>query len=401
MSVAEPQLRESIEEILPGVIADRRYLHQHPELGYEERITSQLVVDRLTAIGAEEIQTGIAETGVTAIIRGTAASGRPTRTVLLRADMDALPIEEQNDVEYRSTISGKMHACGHDAHVSILLGAARILAEQRQHFDGTVKVLFQPAEEGGGGAMRMIDEGVMNDPPIDATFGLHIWQHAALGTIEAREGVAMVGADGFTIRLQGKGGHGAKPSISVDPIVVGSLIVNALQTLVSRETDPTMPAVVTVGAFQAGSAFNVIPDTAVMRGTLRFVSEEQRAELYERLRAVVTGIAEPMGATAEVSIEYGVSALVNDPEMTRIVKSAAAKVVGEVNVVDGPLKSVSEDYGEFSKRAPGCFFFLGSRNEERGLTWGHHHPRFDVDEAALAIGIETMTRTVLDYFDNE
>lgn len=400
MSVVESHLREAIEEILPGVIADRRYLHQHPELGYEEHGTAQLVAGRLQAIGAEDIRTGIAETGVTALIKGTAPGKGATRTVLLRADMDALPIEELNEVEYCSTIPGKMHACGHDAHVSILLGAARILAENRHLFHGTVKVLFQPAEEGGGGALRMVEAGVMNDPKIDATFGLHIWQHADLGTIEARSGVAMVGADGFTIVIHGKGGHGAKPSITHDPIVIGSAIINAMQTLVSRETDPTMPAVVTVGAFQSGNAFNVIPDTATMRGTLRFVSEEQRASLFERLSALVTTIAESMGARAEISLKYGVSALVNDPEMTEIVKAAAAEVVGEANVVDGPLKSVSEDYGEFSKRAPGCFFFLGSRNADRGLTWGHHHARFDVDEGALGIGIETMTRSVLRYFND-
>ena len=398
MSVVEPPLREAIEEILPGVIADRRHLHQHPELGFEEFQTAQLVADRLQAIGAEEIQTGIAETGVTAMIRGTAPGHGATRTVLLRADMDALPIQEENEVEYRSTVPGKMHACGHDAHVSILLGTARILAENRDRFHGNVKVLFQPAEEGGGGARRMIEAGVMENPKIDATFGLHIWQHADLGTIEARPGVAMVGAGGFTIVINGKGGHGAKPQATHDPIVIGSVIVNALQTLVSRETDPTMPAVVTVGAFRAGNAYNVIPESATLRGTIRFVSEEQRAFLFDRLSAVVTSIAETMGATADVSLKYGVSALVNDPAMTEIVKAAAAEVVGEANVVDGPLKSVSEDYGEFSQRAPGCFFFLGSRNVDRGLVWGHHHARFDVDEDALGIGIETMTRTVLRYF---
>lgn len=399
MSMADDALRNQVDEIFPGVVADRRHLHQHPELGYQEFETAAYVVDRLTALGVEEIRTGIAKTGVTGLIRGTAAGPGADKVVMLRADMDALPILEENDVEYRSKNDGVMHACGHDAHVSMLLGTARMLVDNRDRFAGTVKLLFQPAEEGGGGARAMIADGALSNPSVDATFGIHIWQGIDLGVVTAREGVSMVGADGFKIRISGKGGHGAAPNLCVDPIVVGSAIVSALQTMISREKDPTVPGVVTIGSFRAGEAFNVIPDTAELSGTVRTVSFAQRDAVKSRLEALATGIAAAMGARAEVAFSFGAPAVINDPDMTRIVRKAAAAVVGEEHSIDGQLMSVSEDYSFFLNEVPGCFYFVGSRNDARGLTWGHHHQRFDIDEAAMAIGIETMTRTVFGYFD--
>jgi amidohydrolase len=259
-------------------------------------------------------------------------------------------------------------------------------------------VLFQPAEEGGGGASAMIEDGALENPNVDATFGIHIWQHTDLGTVEARPGVAMMGSDGFLIDIHGKGGHGASPHLCVDPIVVGAAIVNALQTTISREKDPVMPGVVTVGSFRAGHAANVIPDSATLRGTIRTVSAEQRDEVKTRLETLATAIAAGFGASATVTFEYGAPPTVNDPAMTEIVKAAAAEVVGPDRIVDGPLKVVSEDYSLFLERVPGCYYFVGSRNEEKGLVWGHHHMRFDIDEDAMAVGIETMTRTVLRYF---
>ena len=292
-----------------------------------------------------------------------------------------------------------MHACGHDSHVSMLLGVARMLVQHRDQFSGDVKVLFQPAEEGGGGALAMINDGVLENPNVEATFGIHIWQHADLGIVEVRDNIAMVGADGFTITIQGQGGHGAKPQRCVDPIVMAAAVINALQTLVSRENDPTMPEVVTIGSFRAGNAANVIPDVAVLKGTTRTVSAEQHAQLKTRVHTLVTGIVEGMGGTVTIEFGQGAPPTVNDPAMAEVVRRAARQVVGPDHVIEGPLKVVSEDYSEFLARVPGCYYFVGSRNTDRGLVWGHHHPRFDIDEEAMAIGIETMTRTVIEYFN--
>lgn len=397
MSTTDDAIRGAVDEIFPGVVADRRHLHQHPELSFQEVETARFIAERLQSLGLDEIQTGIGKTGVTGVIRGTGSSGQPGQTVLLRADMDALPILEETDTEYRSQNDGVMHACGHDSHVSMLLGTSRLLMDNRSQFDGTVKVLFQPAEEGAGGARAMIADGVLDDLP-DATFGIHIWQHADLGTVEVRSDVAMVGADLFTIDIQGKGGHGARPSTAVDPIVVGSTIVNALQTLVSRNNDPTIPEVVTIGAFESGTAFNVIPDTAHLRGTIRTVSDEQRTSVMKDLEQITTGTAAAMGAVATINFLNGTPPTINDPAMADLVRQAARTVVAPDKVVDGPLKVVSEDYSEFLNRIPGCYYFIGSRNPERDLVWGHHHAKFDIDEDAMAIGIETMTKTVLNYF---
>jgi amidohydrolase len=386
-------LHRDVDEILPGIVADRRHLHQHPELGFQEHETAKFVVERLRALGAEEIKAGVGRTGVTALIRG-AGEGK---VVALRADMDALPIFEENETEYRSHNNGVMHACGHDAHVSMLLGTARMLTTLRDQFNGTVKLIFQPAEEGLGGAMAMIEDGALENPKPDGIFGIHIWNGIDLGTVAARAGTTMVAADGFKITIRGLGGHGAQPHLCIDPIAVGAQIIVALQTIVGRELDPTLPGVVTVGAFHAGHAANVIPDTAELRGTIRAVTNEQRHQMADRLVEIAEGVAKTLRAEAEVEVTFGVPPTVNDSAMTEIVKAAAREVVGPERTVDGDLMVVSEDMSEFLDRVPGCYYFVGSRNVERGLTWGHHHARFDIDEDAMAIGVETMTRTVLKF----
>jgi amidohydrolase len=393
------KMRADIDEIMPGVIADRRYLHQHPELGMQEYETSAYVVERLRALQVESIRTGIANTGVTALIHGRKPGDGASKVALVRADMDALPILEENDVEYKSLSPGAMHACGHDAHTAMLLGVARILLDRRDQFSGTVKLLFQPAEEGPGGAKPMIEQGVLENPHVDAVFGLHVAQDLDLGKIEVRPGPAMASSDRFNVIIQGKGGHGASPHLAVDTVMVAAYAVTTLQTIVSREVDPVDPAVVTVGKIQAGQANNVIPDTAELRGTVRSFNPERRQMLARRVQDVITGVAESFGASAQVEYQFGYPATINNPEMTDLVIEAARGVVGEDNVLIADLQMGAEDFSYFLQERPGCFFFVGTRNEERGLTWGHHHPRFDIDEDGMAIGMQVMASSVMRYLN--
>ena len=392
-------LRDDIDEIMPGVVADRRDFHEHPELAFQEVRTAGIVADRLRALGVEDVRTGIAQTGVTGLVRGQKQG--EGKTVLLRADMDALPILEENEVEYRSQTPGVMHACGHDAHTAMLLGVTRLLIDRRDQFSGTVKVLFQPAEESPpGGAKPMIEAGVLEDPKVDAAFGLHIDQDNPVGTVELRPGPAMAAADRFRILIKGKGGHGAKPHDTIDPIVIGAQIVTALQTLVARVVDPTEEVVVTVGTFQAGQAFNVIPDTADLGGTVRTFSSKNRDLMEERVGTLARGIAQAMGGDVEYTYTRGYPATVNHPAMAKLVHEEAAKIVGEDGVRQAPLMMGAEDFSYFLEEVPGAFWFVGSQNPERGLVWGHHHPRFDLDEAALAIGMESMTNVALRYLND-
>lgn len=319
---------------------------------------------------------------------------------MVRADMDALPILEENEVDYRSKNDGVMHACGHDSHTSMLMGVTRLLIDRKDEFSGTVKVLFQPAEEGGGGANVMIQEGALENPHVDIALGMHIAQDIPVGKIELRAGPTLAAADRFEIRLKGTGGHGAQPHLSIDPIAAGAQIVTALQTIVSREIDPNLEAVATVGAFNSGKAANVIPDTAELKGTLRSFDPGVREHLGVRVGEIATGIGEAM--RVEVDYEYfpGYPATVNDPETTAMVQEVAESVVGEGNAYEGPLHMGAEDFSYFLEKVPGCFYFVGSRNEEQGFVWGHHHPKFDIDESSMAIGMEVMVRSVLRALDS-
>ena len=395
MTAAASGLRGDIDEIMPGVIADRRHFHEHPELGFQEFETAKVVSERLRSLGVEEIKTGIAVTGVTGLIRGSKPGPKSDTVVLLRADMDALPIDEQNDVDYRSQVPHTMHACGHDAHTAMLLGVAGLLMKKRDQFSGTVKVLFQPAEEGGGGARVMIDEGVLESPKVDYAFGMHIDQGSPVGQISLRPGPSMAAADRFTIVIQGKGGHGASPHETIDPISIGAQIIVALQTIVSREVDPIDPAVVTVGALIAGDASNVIPDTAELRGTLRSFNPAVREQIGRRTGEIAAGIANAMRGSVEYRYLPGYPSTVNDPEQAELVRQVAVEVVGEENVVLQPMQMGAEDFSYFLEKVPGAFWFVGSRNPERGLVWGHHHPRFDLDEEAMTYGMDVMLNTVL------
>jgi amidohydrolase len=393
-----PTVRDEIAEWEPELIATRRDFHMHPEMGLEEVRTSGIVVERLRALGFDEIETGIAVTGVKAVLRG----GKPGKTILLRADMDALPIEEENAVEYRSQTAGTMHACGHDAHTAILLSAARILMRHRDELAGTVVFCFQPAEEGRGGAKKMVAAGVLENPHVDAAIGLHVMQDVPLGTITVFPGPMMAGGDVFDVTIQGKGGHAAMPDLTVDALIVAVECVNALQTLVSREVAPILPAVVTVATLHAGgTAANVIADTATFNGTTRYFDLDVGDRLAARLPALVTSIAEGMRATADVKMRRVVPPTVNEPCMAALVQSVATDVVGTDKVLNGPRTMGGEDFSEFTYFAPSCFFWVGSRDEASGKVWGHHHPRFDIDERCLTIGVEMMVRTTMRYLEQD
>ncbi len=395
--VVDAALRADIDEILPGVVADRRYLHEHPEPSFHEVETARFVADRLRALGVEDLRTGVGGTGVTGLIRGGKGDGK---VVMVRADMDALPITEENQVEYVSTVPGVMHACGHDAHTAMLLGLTRVLMDRRDSFAGTVKVLFQPAEElPPGGAIAMIEAGALEDPHVDAAFGLHVVSEIPTGKIAVRAGASMSCGNIFSIYIHGRGGHAAHPYRAVDPVVVGSQIVTSLQTLVSRNTDPVKSGVVSITAFLAGEAFNVIPDTAELRGTMRALDDDVLADLESRADALCASIGDAFGARVELDITPGYPVLVNDDALAALVREVAVEVVGADNVIDAPPIMAGEDFARYCKVCPSMFFNVGVRNDELGFNFPHHHPRFDIDEVGFGAGIATMAESVLRYLD--
>ncbi len=376
----EAEVREMVET--------RRDLHAHPETAFEEIRTAGIVAERLKQLGLD-VRTGVGRTGVLATVKGA----RPGKTVLLRADMDALPIHEENDVPYRSQTAGKMHACGHDCHTSILLGISKRLVEDRDSLPGQVKLCFQPAEEQGGGAIEMIDDGALEGPRPDAAFGLHVWQDLDLGKIGVTTGPFMAAVDEFEVTLRGRGAHAAMPEMGLDPIVAAAHVVTALQTIASRGTDPFKAVVVSVTQVKAGTAFNIIPETAWLNGTVRVFDDGVWNELPARFEKIVRSVAEGLGCTADIRYTRHNRATVNDAAMAELAREAAIEVVGRENVVDDVITMGGEDFSWFLNRVPGCFIAVGSRNTSRGLTYGHHHPRFDVDEASMAIGAEILLRT--------
>jgi len=380
--------RNLTEADVQEMIVTRRDLHAHPETAFEEVRTSALVAERLRALGLAP-RTGVGRTGVLATVKG----GRLGRTVLLRADMDALPIEEANEVPYRSQVPGKMHACGHDCHTSILLGISKRLVSEAADLAGQVRLCFQPAEEQGGGALAMIADGALRDPKPDAAFGLHVWQDLDLGKVGVTEGPWMAAVDEFTVTVRGKGGHAAQPELAIDPVLCLAHIVTALQSIASREINPLKEVVVSVTRLEAGTAFNIIPETAWMNGTCRTFDDAAWAELPARFERVVRGVAEAFRCTAEIHFERYNRPTINDPAMCRFAREAAIEVVGRENVLDDVRTMGGEDFSAILAEVPGCFIAIGSRNVARGLVGAHHHPRFDVDEACLEIGHEVLLRT--------
>ncbi|MBF6589966.1 MAG: amidohydrolase [Ktedonobacterales bacterium] len=395
--MASDELKAEIARRRPALVELRRHFHMYPELSFEERETAAEIARRLRTLGLE-VREGVGGTGVVGLLRGTAPGATDGQTLLVRADIDALPVTEEHDAEYISRVPGKMHACGHDGHIAIALTLAELLAGRADALRGTVKFAFQPAEERIGGAAEMIRDGVMEKPTVDAVIGLHLWTPVPVGTVSVAAGPVFASADGVTLRVRGRGGHGAMPHLSVDPIVVAAQILVALQTLTSREISPFHPAVVTFGIISGGTAFNIIADAVELRGTLRAYDVADRELLRRRIGEVARDVAAGMRAEVEYELTGGCSACVNDPAMAELVRRAAVAAVGPEGVPGGDQRqAASDDMAAFLEAAPGCYFFVGASNAERGITAPHHSPRFDIDEDALAIGVEVLARAALDY----
>jgi amidohydrolase len=390
------RIRARIDELQPRVVEVRRDLHRHPELGFEEVRTSGLVAEALGCLGGLSIRTGVARTGIVARLRGEATSIGPRRTVALRADMDALPVQDQKRGPLCSGTPGKMHACGHDAHTAMLLGAAQVLSELRAELPGDVVFLFQPAEEGPGGAEPMIAEGALDG--VDFVLGQHCLPSLAAGEIGVSDGAALAATDAFELRIRGVGGHGAYPHLTTDAIVVAAQVVTALQTIVSRTVDPLAAAVVTIGTIQGGYNFNVVADVVEMKGTVRTLDPALHEAIPKRLEAIVAGVCAAHGARYELDYRRKYPATVNHAEGTSLVRAVGRALLGPAAVHELRPSMGGEDFAYYLQRVPGCFWWLGVRHpspEHPG--YGLHHPAFDIDEEALKTGVAMLVEGALAY----
>jgi len=370
----------------------RRDFHRNPELAFHEIRTAGVVARELKSLNLE-VSTGIARTGVVALLEGA----KPGPAVLLRFDMDALPIQEDTGAEYASQNPGVMHACGHDGHTAIGLTAARILQKYRQDLAGTLKFVFQPAEEGFYGAATMVAEGVMENPKIDLTLALHLWNNKPLGWLGITAGPVMAAADIFKVTLTGKGGHGAIPDLAVDPVLTSAQVITALQSIVSRNVSPLQTAVVSVTMVRGGDAFNIIPSEVALQGTIRTYEKQVRESVLSHFHQIVTQVAGAMGCQSEIEITPLSPAVINDPGITRHVERTATRIFPD-NQIDSAFRTMgSEDMSEMMEKVPGCYFFIGSANPEKGFNTPHHHPKFDVDETALERAVALVTATAYDF----
>lgn len=372
----------------------RRTLHQYPELGFEETNTSKYIKEFLTKEGIE--YTEFAKTGVCGIINGTKAGNN--KVIALRADIDGLPIQDKKTCEYSSKVKGKMHACGHDGHTTILLGAAKILNKHKDEFSGTVKLIFEPAEETTGGAKVMIEEGILKNPDVDMVYGLHMEETIDTGTIMVKRDTVNAASNPFKIVVKGKGAHGAYPAAAVDPIVASSQIIMALQTIVSREINPSNSAVVTVGFIHGGTASNIIPDEVEIGGIIRTITKEDREHSVKRVKEIAEGIARTLRAECKIEIEESYPCLINNANLVEMLRENAAKVIGIENVLEqkNPKMGV-ESFAYFASEVPSIFYFLGCRNIEKGIIHPAHSSLFDIDEESLPIGIAIGCEFIVDY----
>jgi len=407
-AVSSADIDAATAKVMPQVIEWRRFIHQHPELGNREFNTSKLIAEQLQKLGIE-VKTGIAKTGVVGILKG----GQPGPVVGLRADMDALPVTERTDVPFKSTVKteyngqtvGVMHACGHDSHVAMLLGTATVLAGMKDKIKGTVVFIFQPAEEGApvgetGGAADMVKEGVMDNPKIDAVFGIHINAQTEIGRITYKSGAEMAASDWFSIKVKGKQSHGAYPWQGVDPIAVASQIYTGLQMIVSRQSElPKAPVIITVGKINAGVRENIIPEELTMAGTIRTLDSDMQKDVHEKIRRTATKIAESMGATAEVTIETKTLVTYNTPALVKQMLPSLQKAAGDGNVAETEWVTGGEDFSYFGTKAPSFFFFVCAmpKGKDPTTTASHHTPDFYIDDSRLDVGIKAFCNIVFDY----
>lgn len=386
MSLAE-KIKELADSYSQDIISSRHHLHANPELSFEEFQTAAFVAEKLKSFGVET-QEGVAGTGVVGLIKG---KNPDKKIIALRADMDALPIEEANDVSYKSKNPGVMHACGHDVHTSSLLGCARILNEVKEEFEGTIKLIFQPGEEKiPGGASLMMKEGVLENPSPSNILGQHVMPAIPVGKVGFREGMYMASADEIYVTVKGKGGHAAMPDKSIDPILIASHIIVALQQVISRNCDPRTPSVLSFGKITGNGATNVIPEEVKIEGTFRTLNEKWRADAHTKMKKMAESIAEGMGAICEFTILKGYPFLKNNPEVTRRAKNAAIEYLGKDNVVDLDIWMAAEDFAFYTQEADACFYRLGTGNVEKGIVSGVHTPTFNIDEDALPLGAGLM-----------
>jgi len=381
-------IHQLVSEHKDLIINTRRDLHRIPETAYTEKKTSAYIADYLNKEGLD-VQTNIAQYGVVGLMN----TGRSGPTLMIRADMDALPLKEDTGLAFASEHDGVMHACGHDSHMTMVLGAATVLNKIKNELNGTIKFLFQPAEEGPGGAKPMIDAGVMDNPKVDYSIGCHVWPQLPEGTIGVRSGPFLAAMDRFDLKIIGKGGHGAMPHLCVDALEVGTQVVNALQRIVSRHMDPMEPTVVTVGSFHAGTAFNIIPGEAQLSGTTRTFDQKFWESSQQRVEKIIRGVCESMGADFELNYAFAYPPTINDEFMAEVVSRCAAMVVGKENIREPAKTMGGEDFSFYAQKSKGCFFFLGVGREGGAPV---HHPEFDFKEELMLLGVETYCRIALE-----
>lgn len=391
------RIKQSANEFSTQLIEIRRHLHTHPELSFEEKETAKFIATQLDKLGIT-YQKDIGGHGIVGLIKG---NNPDQQTIALRADIDALPIHEKNKVSYCSVNEGKMHACGHDVHTTCLIGALKILNEIKDNFEGQIKFIFQPAEEKlPGGASILIQEGVLENPKVEKIFGEHVLPQLETGKVAFRSGISMASCDEIFITIKGNGGHGAVPNLAIDTVLIASYIVIALQQIVSRNANPIMPSVLTIGKFIANGATNVIPEEVKMEGTFRTFDEKWRAEAKIKIVQIATSIAESMGAEIEIEIAHGYPFLKNDEDITKNAIANAKLYIGEENVEELPIRMTAEDFSYYTQVVPACFYRLGTGNIEKGITSSIHTPTFDVDENCLEIGAGLMAWLAFSELNN-